>query len=412
MKIGIFTYGTRGDVQPYLPIAIELKKRGHEVIVHAPENFSSLFLNHQIDFIGLSGNAQKIMQSSDADNILSSENSIKLMKYFFQVISNMKEDLFQDYYNSINKVDVIFANYATIPFTYPIAEALNKKIALNYFMPPMAKTSKFSAPGFEKINLPFLNKISYEITYFFYWKFVKSLTNYVYRQMNLPELKTNIIHHINSKKILDLYNFSPTLISTPSDWEPNHQITGFITNIDLKENNSELQNWISNGKSPIYVGFGSNKYGKITKIENILLDLLTKNERILLVKGWNIYKNLPNHPNLFICNEVDHNIILPQCKLAIFHGGAGTLHSILKAKIPMIIISLYTDQPYWGNLIEKMKLGVHIRFKNLSLNTIKKALEDLNSKEIQKNILTISNQISLENGTEKTIEYLEKYFEK
>ena len=36
MRIAIHTLGTRGDVQPYLALAIGLKSRGHDVLMAAP----------------------------------------------------------------------------------------------------------------------------------------------------------------------------------------------------------------------------------------------------------------------------------------------------------------------------------------------------------------------------------------
>lgn len=33
MKVGIFTFGSRGDVQPYLALAVGLRRAGHDVFL-------------------------------------------------------------------------------------------------------------------------------------------------------------------------------------------------------------------------------------------------------------------------------------------------------------------------------------------------------------------------------------------
>jgi Glycosyltransferase family 28 N-terminal domain len=39
LKIGIFNWGTRGDVQPFIALALGLANQGHQVTLFAPENF-------------------------------------------------------------------------------------------------------------------------------------------------------------------------------------------------------------------------------------------------------------------------------------------------------------------------------------------------------------------------------------
>ena len=58
MNIGIFTYGTRGDLQPYIALALGLKERGHEVTIAATEDFKEFVESYGIDFQSLWGNAR------------------------------------------------------------------------------------------------------------------------------------------------------------------------------------------------------------------------------------------------------------------------------------------------------------------------------------------------------------------
>ena len=79
MIIGIYTYGTRGDVQPYIALALVLLEKGHRVILSGPADFQDFVEGFGVPFFPLYGNAEAIMNSPDGQRILKTENSIKLM---------------------------------------------------------------------------------------------------------------------------------------------------------------------------------------------------------------------------------------------------------------------------------------------------------------------------------------------
>ena len=54
MKVGIFTFGSRGDVQPYLGLAVGLRQAGHDVFLCAPSDFAELVATHGVPFRPLS----------------------------------------------------------------------------------------------------------------------------------------------------------------------------------------------------------------------------------------------------------------------------------------------------------------------------------------------------------------------
>ena len=151
--------------------------------------------------------------------------------------------------------------------------------------------------------------------------------------------------------------------------------------------------------------------GKPEKFIKILTTVLEQtNNRILFCTGWSKFDNLPEHKNLFTAKYVNHETVLPQCSLGIFHGGAGTLATMLRHNLPVIIASFYTDQPTWGKIVERKKLGVHIPVKTLSAKNLIAALEKLQSEEIRNNVSIIGNQIRNENGLDNAITEIENYF--
>ncbi|WP_276979243.1 glycosyltransferase [Flavobacterium filum] len=418
MNIGIFTYGTRGDLQPYVALALGLMDKGHQVTLSATEDFKDFVEGFGVAFQPLWGNAETMMNSKEGQSILQTENSIKLMKYYFKVLHDNRDPLRKSYYEAISKVDFIIANSMTLPIVSAIAEKQNKKVALTYFMPPVVPTTEFPLGDFDFFNFPWYNKLTYKIAQGFFWKFIKQDTNEYRKELGLTELKENLVTYLDKQKILDLYCLSQSLIPQPKDWESHHKITGFINipkhkreNHFLDQTTSELSEWLSNGDKPIYIGFGSNGVGNTAKFSKILTQVLEQtNERILFCTGWSQFDNLPTHKNLFVTKYVNHETILPQCKIGVFHGGAGTLATMLRHNLPVIIVSFYTDQPTWGKIVKRKKLGVHIPVKTLSADKLISAIQKVQIKEIENNVSIVGQQIRDENGLDNAITEIEKYF--
>ena len=418
MNIGIFTYGTRGDVQPYIALALGLSDKGHKVILGAPENFKELVEGFGLTFHPLYGNVEEKMNSPEGQSVLQTENTIKLMKYFFKVLNSFKTPLRKSYIDGISKVDVIIANSATLHTVSAIAEKQNKTVAYSYFMPPVAATAEFPLSDFDFLNFPWYNKMTYKLAHTFYWKFVKEETNELRQELGLPILKENLLYCIDRQKALDLHCLSPTLIPQPKDWEPHHKITGFLTVPKQKREGhlmdkipAELSAWLDDGDKPIYMGFGSNGIGNADKFVTAINGILTQtNERVLFCTGWSQFNHLPEHKNLFVTKYVNHEAILPKCKLGIFHGGAGTLAAMLRHKLPVIIISFYTDQPTWGKIIERMKLGAHIPLKKLTIQRLLAAIEAVQQPEIKQNAAAAGDKINREDGLGNAIKAIEAYF--
>jgi UDP:flavonoid glycosyltransferase YjiC (YdhE family) len=420
VKIGIFTYGTRGDLQPYIALALGLMEKGHKVTLSATEDFKEFVEGFGVTFQALWGNAETMMNSREGQSILRTENSIKLMKYYFKILHDNREPLRKSYYEAISKVDFIIANSMTLPIVNAIAEKQNKKVALTYFMPPVVPTTEFPLGDFDFINFSWYNKFSYKIAQYFFWQFVKEDTNEYRKELGLSELNENLVTHIDKQKVLDLYCISPSLIPQPKDWDSHHKITGFIHIPNKKREKhildqipDELTAWLSKGEKPIYIGFGSNGIGNVHKFTKIITEILEKtSERILFCTGWSQFDDLPQHSRLFICKYVNHETILPQCKIGVFHGGAGTLATMLRHNLPVIIVSFYTDQPTWGKIVAGKRLGVHIPVKSLSAAKLISAIEKVQADEIKNNVSSLGQQIRNENGLENTIREIENYFSK
>jgi len=60
MKITILTYGSRGDVQPFLALAVGLTRAGHAVTLAAPHRFTEFIESYGIHCEPLAGDPDEL----------------------------------------------------------------------------------------------------------------------------------------------------------------------------------------------------------------------------------------------------------------------------------------------------------------------------------------------------------------
>jgi sterol 3beta-glucosyltransferase len=410
MNIGIFTYGSNGDVQPFITLAFALKQKGYTVLLGAPENFKDIVENHGIAYHKIDGNLEKMMYEPEIQQLLETGSTIALLKGLQKNADKNSEAVAVDLMEGCKKVDFIITTFIPLFYIASIAEKLNKPFVNIILNPPTTPTREFPYPEFDFLNFPLYNRFTYQILNFFIWQAYKKRINEFRKDLGLPKTVKSLLKTMEEKNIPTIYAFSEILIPRPKDWASNYKITGFLSlNKTVSDTDKVLEDWLKKGEKPIYIGFGSIPIPK--KLLEILPHFLAStNERIILCKGWSITEALPLHENLFIIEKADHQWLFPQCKVAIFHGGAGTLFTVLKSKIPAIIISIFADQPIWGKIITQKQLGVHIHSKKLSFENLIAAVKTVQSDEIKANIAKMNAAIRNENGLENAVNEIETYF--
>jgi UDP:flavonoid glycosyltransferase YjiC (YdhE family) len=137
--------------------------------------------------------------------------------------------------------------------------------------------------------------------------------------------------------------------------------------------------------------------------------LISANERVVVILGWSTINELEPHPNLVMIKSIDYNWLLPRCKLAIFPGGIGTIDCVLKAGIPMVLLSIIADQPYNAKMVAGKRAAIHIPFNKLTLKKLLLAIEQCQTKEFIDNAKRLSTIVNNENGVEEVIKLIEEY---
>jgi sterol 3beta-glucosyltransferase len=418
VRYAIITYGSRGDVQPYIVLALGLMNRGHEVTLLAPENFKDFVEDYGVPFYPLHGNSEELLYTPECLRFLKTGNTFSLMLYMQKAGRKIQPLINRDMLAGSLDADILIASVLCIVWVRSIAEKLNKRWGIVQLNPPTMPTEKFPFAGLAFFNSPRYNLFTYRLLWFLHWQLIKKDVNKFRISLGLSPVKISLLDKMSHENIFNLYAFSPQLIARPDDWDSNIDITGFLTlSAESRETHEmdvipeDLKQWLQEGKKPIYIGFGSMPVPNAELFGVILNEIISgTNQRIIFCKGWSAISGLPMHSNLFTVNYINHEWLFPQCSAAVIHGGIGTIAAVLKAKIPVIIVSVFADQPWWGKIIEDKNLGVHIPFKKLTTQKLLKAIDATQTPEMRKSVSETGEKINNEDGLKRSLDAIENYF--
>lgn len=415
MHFCLVTYGSRGDVQPFIYLALGLRAKGHRVTLAAPQNFKQLVDSYRIDFYPLFGDAEEMVMLPEFRKIISSGSNIAFTRMVLKMMRNKQLPILDDIYKACKSADAIIAVNPCIFYAAAVAEKLGKKWMLIQLNPPMLPTKAFPMLMFKFPDIAWLNAYSYVMVNNILWRIQKKDNKIIRERLGLPPLKGSLFKKVIEDRVPMIHAFSPELINRPDDWDEHYIIAGFFAQpkpvVKTPPNlPAGLEKWLQAGDKPLYIGFGSIPFPEPRKLSNIIKNILaTSPARIIYCRGWSELPDLPSNPHLFVIQQADHGWLLPQCRAAVIHGGIGTIAAVLQAGIPAIVASLFVDQPTWGKIIAEKDIGVHIPWKKLTAARILSALKQVEEPPIAQNTKTVNARLIKEDGIATAIQVIEEH---
>ncbi len=402
MNINIMTIGTRGDVQPYIALAVGLKSAGHMVTIATLEEFRELVSRHGLLLHTLRGDFLKAAQLQQGQK---NRNQIKLMRQYI----DMAKDTLADEWESAQKADVLIYNPAAIG-GYHIAEKLDIPTFAAFPTPMYSPTREFPNPFLPFSNLGLLNKLSHH----FFLKIGPAMYRgpiNQFRKNTLNLQPSNGESKLHGKPVTKLYSYSPAVVPTPADWDQSSIVTGywFLDTTQDWQPDSELLNFLQDGPTPVYIGFGSMymNTGK-QKTEIVLQALKLSGQRAILATGWGGLSENPTSKDIFVVDAIPHDWLFPQVTVVIHHGGAGTTGASLLAGKPQVICPFVGDQFFWGRRIADLRAGTApVPQSKLSAETLADAINlAISDSTLKQTSIKLAETISAERGVEQAVKQI------
>lgn len=414
MRIAILGYGSRGDIQPVLVVADALKRRGHEVRLTVNVNSAEWAKRSGLDVLPMYPDVEAFMRSPGGQRLVAKGKSSTLFRELAALEERHNDDITRVCREACRGADLVCSTIVTVFRGASHAETLGVP-HLCLATLPMFKTASFASyllPVCD-YHVGWLNRLSWDLYISAYWFGQRGLFNATRRALGLPEWKRR--PRVEEGAFIHMY--SKHVLPIPDDVPRSHLQGGYATIApELRERLGEatlphgLDEWLTAGSPPVFFGFGSLP---VLDPASVLRDVIRLCERhsirALVGAGWTEYARESLPETVFVAPAFDHDRVLPRCRAAVHHGGAGTTAAALRAGLPTLVCSLFSDQPLWGHRVSQLGAGTTFSFRKFGPRRLSAALDVLLRPELAERACRIGQALRAEDGTEQITDLIERF---
>lgn len=116
--------------------------------------------------------------------------------------------------------------------------------------------------------------------------------------------------------------------------------------------------FLAAGTPPVYVGFGSMAMEASRDAAEIAIAAIrARGRRTILFGGWAGLGLIDGQEDCFAVGEVNQLALFHRVAAVVHHGGAGTTATAARAGVPQLIVPQVVDQPYWAARVAALGIG-------------------------------------------------------
>ncbi|MGZ2423111.1 glycosyltransferase [Rhizobium laguerreae] len=406
MRVAIHALGTRGDVQPYIALALGLIERGHRVQLAAPVQFESMVQDHGLAFAPLPGEFLALLDTPEGKAAIAGGKGfsagLKLLKY----VRPMMRTLLDAEWKAAQAFNPdIFVHHPKAIAVPHMAEALQCPFILASPLPGFTPTATFPSPMLPFRDLGWFNRISHiaairgaELL------FGTLLSTWRVERLGLARRRTPAIASSGA-----LYAYSRHVVPVPPDWGSDVLVSGYWF-LDSKNWRppDDLAAFLAEGEPPIYVGFGSMPGvdpGRMTA--TVVEALARQGKRGILALGGGALAADHKSGHVHVVRHAPHDWLFPEVSAVIHHGGAGTTAAALRAGKPMIICPFFGDQPFWARRVTDLGVGLSLDRRVLTVESLTDALAAMDDPHMRRQADAVGAPIRDEDGVANAVGFIE-----
>ncbi|XP_038897686.1 sterol 3-beta-glucosyltransferase UGT80A2-like isoform X6 [Benincasa hispida] len=374
MQIVILIVGTRGDVQPFIPIGKRLQDYGHRVRLATHPNFKEFVLMAGLEFYPLGGDPKQLA----ACTYLTS----------FSLMYGLSFDMVR--------------NKGFLPSgPSEILIQRNQMKEIIYSLLPACKDPDMDSGIPFEADAIIANRTAYGQLVNFHIHYPESSNK---QGIGKKKLKIRPVTYLSGSQssesdVPHVYLWSPYLVPKPKGY----CFFDLASNFEPPES---LVKWLEAGDKPIYIGFGSLPVQEPEKMTQIIIQALeTTKQRGIINEGWGgLGKSAEQKDFIYLLDDCPHDWLLPKCKAVVHHGGAGTTAAGLKAACPTTVVPFFGDQPFWGERVHARGVGPPpIPVDEFSLPRLVNAINYMLDPKVKQQAVELGKALENEDGVEGAV---------
>ena len=415
MRFVIASFGSFGDLNPYVGLGLALKARGHDVTLAIPRIYVPF-----AESAGLRGHAVRPdIDPNDREVVRRIMDPLRGPEYLVRdLMMPLVEQSYEDLDPVARDADVLVSH----PLTYAapvIAEHRGLKWAssslapLGFFSqadPPLMAVHPVMAalqrnfPGLYRRMVP-LSRVATRS-----WGApVRKLR----ARLGLPPGQ-DPVHGGQFSPFLNLAMFSRLLAAPQPDWPPNAVVTGAVSyDAVLGALPPALSSFLDAGPPPVVFTLGSAAVGTddAPRFYRESLEAATElGVRCVLLVGQDDRQrpDIAGRTDVFVADWAPHSELFARASVIVHQGGAGTLHTALRSGRPMLIVPFAHDQG--DNAVRAARLGVarvifSSQYRRAAVTTHLRSL--LSESLWRERSAVVAEAVRAEHGADRACEALE-----
>jgi vancomycin aglycone glucosyltransferase len=341
MRLVLATFGSRGDVQPFVVLGHALVRAGHDVVLCAPD-----------DFAGMAGGLPFQALAHDFESQLSETGGrLERMLGFMRTAIEQQLEILPRVVEGAQAL-VVASAVAAGP---SVAEALGIPYHYVSFCPRVQPSRYHPTLAIPINRLPqWLNRFSWWLNERIWSRIGREPLEAWRARAGLRPSGELFRETVTEQPLLAA---DPLLAPLPPDLSAGTRQVGAFFLDDPQPLPAEVESFLAAGEPPVYIGFGSMVDPEPARTtRELVAGVRAAGVRAILSRGWAGLGADPLPPEVLAIGSVSHWALLPRVRAVVHHGGAGTTHAAVRAGVPQVVVPHILDQFYWS---ERMyQLGV------------------------------------------------------
>jgi MGT family glycosyltransferase len=397
MKIVIPTLGTRGDIQPYIALALGLQRAGHQVTLSTHPVMGDLVTSYGIPFapmgpeIDIGREAARIRENARHWLI----GFRRVMKFSFRILEEAHDDLLAVCRGAdlvvvshtaagkmeADKLDLPTVSATLIPQAIPARD-------------PEASIFLRAAVGLAGAGMGLM---------------MTRPLDRIRRRVGLPPMGPEGI----TSKRLNLVPVSPQVVPRSPLWEDRHKVTGYwyARSPEDWQPPADLREFLEAGDPPVVVSLGAMSTGPADReVPEIFLQAFKQTGLRGIFQGWHeVLEDADLPESIYHAGSVPHDWLLQRARGMIHHGGFGSTAAGFRAGIPSMAVPHIIDQYLWGGKIAELGVGPEpIPAGKLTVEKLAAALERIRSDQaMREKAADLGEKIRAEEGVQTAVALIE-----
>ncbi|WP_308289747.1 glycosyltransferase [Streptomyces muensis] len=368
MRVLLSTYGSRGDVEPMVGLAVRLRELGAQVRVCAPpdEDFARRLAGVDVPLVPVGPSARALTKAVAPPSSMP-RRAAEVIAGQFEVMPVAAEGC-----------DLLVAT-GMMP-----AAAGARSVAEKLGIPSVSVTfQQLTLPSPHRPPLAYAgrpfppevtdNRALWELD-------AQSIDALFGEALNTNRASIGLppVAHVRDHVIGD----RPWLATDPV-LDPPHEMpgldvvqTGAWIAPDVRPLPAGLTAFLDAGTPPVYVGFGSMPLHASTDAAQVAIDAVrAQGRRVLVSRGWADLALIDDQDDCFAVGEANHQALFTRVAAVLHHGGAGTTTTAARAGAPQVVVPQLADQPYWAGRVADLGIGAAHDGPTPTLESLSTALE-------------------------------------